>query len=113
MSHKHEYIIDASSRGLSLYDGLILVTRIEWPEVQQVTAYKADLLTYDSVTLVFLLAGQRGQVTLYEEMEGFEILMKAMTAALPIAPANWYEQIIQPPFATNEMRLFSRSHSET
>lgn len=99
--------------GFSLCERGALVARVTWAEVVQITAYKADLLTFDTVAIRFDIESMRRSITITEEVQGFETIRKELAVAFPTIDANWYGRAVQPPFAPNETILFRRPTNET
>ena len=81
---------------------------VRWFEVERVSAYKVDCLTYDMIWLAFERRGQREALHIHEEAEGFQNLMSALGAAFPEINPEWYFNVMQPAFAENLTVLFER-----
>jgi hypothetical protein len=113
MTVKAEYIVDTDEEGINLFQGLRLISKIKWQNIIKIVAFKADLGTYDSVSLSVTSLPNNEAVIFHEEMDGFENLIKVLASRLSIIPTDWYEQIIQPPFATNETVLYEKWCKET
>jgi hypothetical protein len=97
-------IILLSDDGFSLGDRGLLTVR--WADVQEIVTFKRDLVSSDSIRLAFRTKDDPVYVEASEEMAGFDQLVVAMNAHFPEIPTDWLEQVTQPPFATNERRLF-------
>ena len=79
---------------------------IKWSEIEIAYTYKVDCFAYDMIWLAFVR--QEGELHVPEEAEGFEILMAAMSEAIPEINSNWYDEVMQSPFAENFTILFQR-----
>jgi hypothetical protein len=81
---------------------------LRWFEVERVSAYKVDCLTYDMIWLAFERRGHREALHIQEEAEGFQDLMSALGEAFPEIIQEWYFNVMQPAFAENLTILFER-----
>lgn len=88
-------------------DGSISTTEVKWSEVNGVIAYKRDLYIVDLACLGFTTA--EGAVEVNEEMEGWTKITNALPVYLPGTPgrADWWNTVVQQPFAANPTILFS------
>ena len=77
-----------------------------WHEVDEVETFKRDLLTTDDIRLAFLVSGVWYEVS--EGDAGFMPLAELMRAKLPSIDEDWYFEVMQPPFATNQRTLWKR-----
>jgi hypothetical protein len=83
--------------------------RVEWSAVQSASAFKRDLVIHDLVCILFRLRNGR-QIEVDEQMSGWpEFVENLPTSSLPgVRPfSEWAEQVVMPPFATNETLLYS------
>lgn len=85
------------------------IQSIRWADVDGVIAYKRSLVYLDLICAAFGTAA--GAVELNEGMPGWDQLMAALHVRLPGARsyAEAFDQIAQPPFATNRTTLFKRA----
>lgn len=86
-----------------------IVETLAWSDVSRVTAFKLDLITVDEVRLRF--ESDAGvSIELSESEPGWSELLLALPQRLPGFPPGerWLHEIVQPPFATNEMKLYER-----
>jgi hypothetical protein len=79
-----------------------------WRDVQEVRAFKMDLLTTDCVVLVLDLLGGKPPVQVSEEWPGFAEFRAELLSRLPAIPAEWYSDVVQPPFERNFRVLYTR-----
>jgi hypothetical protein len=77
-----------------------------WRDVEEIRTFKLDLLTTDDVRLAFRVSD--GWYELSEEHTGFMELSEAMRAKFPSIPEDWYQEVMQPAFATNQRTLWKR-----
>jgi hypothetical protein len=84
-----------------------LVQRVELDEIQRVVMYKRDEWTTDLVCCEVWLSAAEDDVTLHEEMAGFDNAM-SLLETLPGFRKDWREDVIQPPFAPNVTVVFER-----
>jgi hypothetical protein len=82
---------------------------VKWSEVNGIVAFKRDLYSVDLICMGFTTA--EGSVEVNEEMEGWEALTDALPLYLPgtPSPADWWNGVVQPPFAANPTILFTSS----
>jgi len=81
---------------------------IKWREVKQVFTYKVDCWGYDVIRLAFETSDLETTVHVSEDAEHFSELMCAFTGAFPEIDPEWYQKVMQPPFAENFTVLFKR-----
>ena len=80
---------------------------VPWLDIQEISAYKIDLLTTDEVR--FSLSISSGlDVTVSEEQAGFGGLTKHLAAVFP-SIAGWQNKVINPAFARNQTVLYRRT----
>jgi len=82
-------------------------TNIQWNEVTEITAYKIDLITTDSVRIRLNLSSQT-LVVLDEDQPGFEAFVSKLEELFP-SVKGWQSKVIQPAFARNETQLYRRA----
>jgi hypothetical protein len=85
-------------------------TSVQWPDVVRISTYKHDLFAVDSVCLLFELDGDRS-VEVWEEDNGFRSLADHLRDYFHEVPIDWFEVVVQPPFATNARLLYDRCQS--
>ena len=74
---------------------------IRWKSVTRLVTFKRDNFSTDEVILSFEVAERPGIAhEVSEEWPGFRNLFSALQSELGITP-NWYDKVMQPPFATN------------
>jgi hypothetical protein len=84
-----------------------LGTEVRWADVEQIRAFKLDLLTVDEVRFLFVLLSGRA-VEISEEQPGFEAAIASAKVHFP-SLSGWQDHIIKPAFAINDTVLFQRS----
>lgn len=84
---------------------------VHWANVQEVVAFKRDLLIYDCVYLAFKLFDGTSAVV-DEEAEGWDELIAAAEQNLKLQPVDWFNQVTLPAFRTNTMKLYERSSEQ-
>ncbi len=94
-------IVDASSQ--------VALRTVPWRNVSRIQTYKLDRLTTDCICLLFEFRSGEPPVQVSEEWDGFATLMTSMSAAFPTIPANWYAEVMLPPFAYKQTLLFETS----
>jgi hypothetical protein len=81
---------------------------MKWLEVDRIFTYKVDCFAHDMIWLAFERRGHEEALHIREETEGFQNLMSALGKAFPELNAEWYTNVMQPPFAENLTILFER-----
>jgi hypothetical protein len=80
--------------------------KILWSQIDRITAYKADLSTYDEIRLNIEFGGSAFIFT--EDTPGFFQFVLKTKKVFPSIPEDWDTKIINPPFAANEMVIYER-----
>jgi len=100
--------ITRTNRGYELRAGSDPLRHFAWSDVERITAYKVDRLTWDTVCLEF--QSSSGVVcTVCEETEGFWDLVGDLKRALPTSEQDWEHAVIPTAFAENRRVIFRRS----
>lgn len=81
-------------------------TEVHWTSIEEVRAFKLDLLTWDEVRFIFVLTSGV-VIEVSEEQPGFEAMLVEATRHMP-SLSSWRASIIKPAFARNETVLFQR-----
>lgn len=80
--------------------------KLRWVDIEQIVAYKRDLMTIDEICLDIVMGGWT--ITFSESLPGWNQFLLKLKAAFPSLPDNWEHQIVHPPFATNYTVLYER-----
>ena len=85
-----------------------LIREVAWASVDQVVAFKRDILTTDLVCL--RIQAQDTELELHEEMPGWPTALAALPSRLPGSKTaeTWLHAVVQPPFAANTRVVFDR-----
>jgi hypothetical protein len=96
--------------GLSILKAHLSAVRVAWNDIQEILAYKKDLLTEDVICFDLKIVNHEMSLTytLNEEMEGFSEAEKALENCLPYFDKTWRTKVVKPAFASNCVRIFSR-----
>ena len=79
---------------------------VSWRDIQEISAYKIDLLTTDEVRFSLSISSKQ-DVTVSEEQTGFNEFVTSLIAAFP-SVSGWQTQIVNPTFAPNYTVLYRR-----
>ena len=79
---------------------------VSWRDIQEISAYKIDLLTTDEVRFSLSISSKQ-DVTVSEEQTGFNEFVTSLVAAFP-SVSGWQTQIVNPAFAPNYTVLYRR-----
>lgn len=80
---------------------------VSWSEIQEISAYKLDLLVTDEVRFIFSL-DSCDKFEISEEQEGFSSLVAALTEQFP-SIIGWQSKVILPAFKDNNSVLYRRT----
>ncbi|HSK31226.1 MAG TPA: hypothetical protein VLA17_14805 [Candidatus Limnocylindria bacterium] len=93
-------------------DDNAVISGVRWSDVSRIQTYKLDLLTTDSICLLFEFRDGRAAVQVSEEWPGFANLIKSLSRAFPSIPTDWYGVAMKPAFATNQRVLYESVPSQ-
>jgi len=82
-----------------------IITQLPLPDIDAVSFYERDEITTDLICCYVAIAGRIW--TFHEEQKGWDELI-AHLARLPGFRADWYEVVVQPPFAESQTIAFDR-----
>jgi hypothetical protein len=80
--------------------------KIKWASVTCLTAYKADMITYDEICMDIIYEDR--QLTISEETPGWYQYVEKINQVFPGIPKDWDSTISHPPFATNLTVLYQK-----
>ena len=83
------------------------VCHVRWKEIQEICAYKLDLLTTDEVRFSFR-TNENAWIEISEEQPGFEELCAILELRFP-AVKGWQQQVIKAAFSENRTVLYVRT----
>jgi hypothetical protein len=84
--------------------------QVYWQEIKAIYTYKNDCFGYDSIWLAFERE-EKEEVHVPEDAKTFGDFRTAVNQAFPNLNAEWYFDVMQPPFAENLTVLFEREKS--
>ena len=82
-----------------------MITQLSLPNIDAVTFYKRHEITTDLICCDVAIAGHIW--TFHEEQKDWDELITHL-AKLPGFRADWYEAVVQPPFAASQTIAFDR-----
>jgi len=93
-------------------DGSVSSFNVTWDEVTSIVAYKRDCFVVD--LLCVGIETKDLWVETNEEMDSWKSMIDALPNYLPGMPkaSEWWERVVQPPFAANWTPLWNRKYSE-
>jgi hypothetical protein len=102
ISYSVDEICVSTGKGLSCVE-------MAWNEIEEVIAFKRDLITTDLICLE-LRSSQGGAIVVHEEMNGWEEFCGALSRHLDGMPVyeKWWHSIAIPAFETNTTVLWRR-----
>ena len=105
MSADNDNSIGLTANGFSIHLPSGIRT-ILWNEVQEINAYKKDMMVYDLICLDIIL--KSSVITIQEEFKGWTEFMIEMSRVFPTINLDWYFNIMNPAFETNFTTLYKR-----
>jgi hypothetical protein len=113
----YHYAISFDSSGFTitnLRDHSHELVTMRWQDVNQVTAFKRDLITVDCICLYLARAEGTG-VELDEEMAGWRSFIEALPQYLPGCKPwpDWFLAVSSPAFEMKPILVYNRIASET
>jgi hypothetical protein len=91
-------------------DDRTISPKFHWSDVTEIRTFKVGLITVDDIRLAFQADGTWHEFS--EDWKGFGQLSAKMRENFPGVPADWFAEVMHPPFATNEEILFRRIEPE-
>lgn len=98
--------LDADGFTVSLVDSDI--SRVEWSCVNEIVAFKHDLLSTDEICLGFRCDGDDRYAWVGEEDSGFEELQNEFERHFDGLLENWWNKVAFPAFEENWTRIWKR-----
>ena len=83
-------------------------SELRWIDVEEVRAFKRDLLTTDLICLAFKKSGKEEHYEMNEEMVGYHDLLELIPEHLPRFNLEWLSSIALPAFAPNHQVIWKR-----
>jgi len=80
-----------------------------WNEIEEVHAFKRDMLTTDLICLAFKKSGKEEYYEIREEMAGYHDLLEMISKKLLGFNLDWFPDVAFPAFATNHRIIWKRS----
>jgi hypothetical protein len=83
----------------------------EWAKIDEIIAYKVDLITTDDLRLD--ISFTEVELTISEDIPGWSLFIDKLIAVLPEISRDWEEKIIEKPFAANRTIIYKRKQANT
>lgn len=81
---------------------------VNWLDILSIYAYKIDLITVDSIVLE-INTNNDLTIKITEESIYWEEFIKEMIKNIPNINSKWIEEIIKPPFKTNNTLIYEKN----
>jgi hypothetical protein len=106
-------IVVVSDTGLAVEDALLeeTVWSVRWDAIEEIIAFKRDMLTVDDLCLGILPLGGRSYHVCDEDMPGWAEANRALERRFGIRFAEWFPAVAHPAFAENTTVLWRRAGS--
>jgi hypothetical protein len=106
----HDERLTVTAGGIELHDRRRsrLLWSAGWNELEEIVAFKRDMLTVDDICLGFRVRGETHLRVCDEEIAGWDDVNEALATRFGIRYDEWFARIVQPPFAENSTVLWSR-----
>jgi hypothetical protein len=85
---------------------------LPWAEVEEVHAFKRDLLATDKICLAFKRSGREEYYEIHEEKEGYHDLLKILPCRLLGFDLEWFCAVAFPAFKTNHQIVWKKSQNQ-
>ncbi len=108
MTRSKAVTITLTDEGFVLTGGRSGEKRIRWSDVEEIIAFKRDLITTDQLCLGLRISGSDVYEFVDEETPGFSELDSALGVKLASYQSDWKETVVHPPFASNLTTIFRR-----
>jgi len=97
------HALRVSKEGLRLEDLVLgdILWSIRWDEIDEIVAFKRDMLTVDDLCLGFLPHAATEHYVCDEEMPGWTELLEALETRFDIRFVDWFPIVAHPSFAPN------------
>lgn len=79
-------------------------SKIRWADITELNVYKTDLMTIDRIDMEIVYDDKC--ITISEDLSGWHLFMRKTEEALPGMDKEWYNKVVQPPFATNHTTIY-------
>lgn len=97
--------------GFDLYSGDTIKGGVVWREVDKITVFKEDLITYDMICMEFIVSAKDQVFEVNDEVEGFWELAKRVKEVFPASRQDWEAAVVKPAFARNPTVIYERSRN--
>jgi hypothetical protein len=106
----HDERLTVTACGIELHDRRRsrLLWSVGWNELDEIVAFKRDMLAVDDVCLGFRVRGESRFRVCDEEIAGWDDVNEALATRSGIRYDEWFARIVQPPFAANSTVLWRR-----
>jgi len=81
-------------------------TKINWTDIQEITAYKVDLYTVDEIRLN--IDSDKLTITISEETPGYFVFKETIKDIFPDSDKDWEHKVMKPAFAENLTIIYKR-----
>jgi hypothetical protein len=96
------------TEGFALYRGSAIKGGVDWREIDKITVFKEDLLTYDVVCMEFMLGAKNEVFEVNDDVEGFWGLVKRIKEVFPTSRQDWEAVVLKPAFDRNPTVVYER-----
>jgi hypothetical protein len=83
--------------------------RLNWDQIDEIYAYKADLFTTDLICLVIISETQNQAVEIHEEMHGYYDARPYLEAHLSGYSECWFSDVAFPAFVENRKMIWKKN----
>jgi len=106
----HDERLTVTAGGIELHDTRRsqVLWSAGWNELDEIVAFKRDMLAVDDVCLGLRLRGETALRVCDEEIAGWDAVNEALATRFGIRYEEWFARIVQPPFAANSTVLWRR-----
>lgn len=79
---------------------------LKWSEITEINVYQKDLITFDEIRMEIVYG--ENSIEISEEIPGWYQFVLRTKEIFNSIPKNWDLEIVQPPFAINYKKIYSK-----
>ena len=94
--------------GFDLYQAEVINSGVLWSEVDKISAFKRDLVTYDLVCIEFVIGAKDSLIEVNDDVEGFWEMVGRLKEIFPDSQQDWELSVIKPAFELCETVIYEK-----
>ncbi len=109
---KRQSLVSLTEKGFELIAKGEVVSALNWDDVDEIVAFKRDLLTTDLLCLDLHSAKDGLWHLVHEEGEGFEEFLSVLEVKFDVPRPGWWDKVVKPAFKENRTVLYKKAYRE-